>query len=174
MKPKIILALLLSWTMAAVAQAEGRSTLFVNLKDGTKAQFVLPVQKPVVTCYDGTMYVDYQDRQTAYPYSVADAEVRFSRDEVESLTVGTALTTGLCAAPTAEPRVSFDLTRPAEVHVSGLTKGDRLQVFALDGKQQQVPVAMQGSEAVADLSGLSRGLYVVSVNQRFTFKLMKP
>ncbi len=31
-----------------------------------------------------------------------------------------------------------------------------------------------GSEATVDLSGLPRGCYIVSVNKRFSFKLLKP
>lgn len=60
------------------------------------------------------------------------------------------------------------------VHVSGLAEQDRLQVTALDGKRMQVPVQRNGSEAIVDLTHLSHGVYMVSVNQRFTFKLMKP
>ena len=49
MKARTILLGLLSWMMTASAMAEERGTLFVNLADGSKVTFILPIQKPEIT-----------------------------------------------------------------------------------------------------------------------------
>lgn len=55
-----------------------------------------------------------------------------------------------------------------------MQQGDRLQVFGIDGKRIQAGVSAAGDEVTVDLSQQPRGVYMVSVNKSFTFKLMKP
>lgn len=168
-KAKTFLALLLSWTMAASAWAEDQCSLFVLMKDGTNVRFVLPVQKPVVRCTHGMMQIDYLSTNQGETY------MAFERDQVENLTVGTEepLPNGIVSTDGVQ-RIQFDLTSQDVVRVCGLQKGDLVQVFGLDGKAVSVPVSRHDGEAVVDLSQQRRGVYMVSVNQRFTFKLMKP
>ena len=163
MKPKIFLAMLLSWTMAAGVMAEDISTVCVNLKDGSKVMFVLPYQAPVITYAKGMMNIN-------------DGALTFKRDEVESLTVEekNSETVGIRRAQTTRTDIRFDLTHSDVVHVSGLKDADRLQIYGLDGKSVNATVTRQDGEATVDLSQQPRGVYMVSVNQRFTFKMMKP
>ena len=173
MKTKTLLTLLLSWTMAAGVMAEEQSALFVHLKDGSKVQFVLPVQEPVVTCQNGTMSVDYLEEESENSHQTVT--VQFQRDEVESLTVETVETVAINALPSdGTQRIRFDLTRAGVVRISGLEKTDRLQVYSLDGKSIDAAVTQHDGGATVDLSQQRRGVYMVSVNQRFTFKLTKP
>ena len=164
-KAKTFLALLLSWTMTAGAWADDQGSLFVMKKDGTCVRFVLPVQKPVVTFGNGVMEVSLSDHTF----------IHFERDEVDYLTVGTEepQPNGI-ALVEGDERIQFDLTRNDVVRVSGLQKDDLVQVFALDGKSIGAPISRHDGEAVVDLSQQRRGVYMISVNQRFTFKLMKP
>jgi hypothetical protein len=60
------------------------------------------------------------------------------------------------------------------VNVSGLQKTDRIQVYSLDGKSVNAVVSRHEGEATVDLIQQKRGVYMVSVNNSFTFKLMKP
>ena len=168
MKTKPFLTLLLLWTMMVGAMAEEHSTLFVHLKDGTMVQFVLPVQKPLVTFTRGMMKVAFQENGN-------EDYVSFERDQVENLTVGTTDVTALKDVKNDEDqRISFDLTSAGVVRVSGLQPLDRLLVFSLDGKNISAAVSRNDSEATVDLTQKPRGIYIVSVNHRFTFKLMKP
>ena len=168
MKTKTILTLLLLWTMIVGAWAEEHGTLFVHLKDGTMVQFVLPVQKPVVSFTGGMMKVVFQENGS-------ENYVSFERDQVENLTVGTNDVTAIEDVKSdADLRVSFDLTSAGVVRVSGLQPSDRLQVFGLDGKNVSAVVSRNDGEATVDLTQQPRGIYIVSVNQRFTFKMMKP
>lgn len=163
MKAKTILSLLLLWMTATCAMAEDLSSLYVFLKDGNKVQFILPVQKPIVTFEKGTMYVSY-----------GDYVMSFERDEVNYLKVDKADLTTIEEVQADEPRVRFNLTRKGVVNVSGLQQTDRIQVYSLDGKSVDAAISRHEGEATVDLSQQKRGVYMVSVNKSFTFKLMKP
>lgn len=171
MKLKTILSVLLLWMTATSAMAEETwSSLYVFLKDGSKVQFILPIQKPSAYCMEGVMYVyNYGDYYGNGSYSVA-----FERDEVDYLKVDKADLTGVEEIQSDEPRIRFDLTRKGVVSISGLQSADRIQVFGLDGKSINAAINRHDSEATVDLTQQRRGVYVVSVNQSFSFKLMKP
>lgn len=168
MKTKPFLTLLLLWTMIVGAMAEEHSTLFVHLKDGSIVQFTLPVQKPVVSFTRGMMKVAFQENGS-------EDYVSFERDQVENLTVGTTDVNAIEDVKSDEcQRISFNLTSAGVVRVGGLQSSDRLLVFSLDGKNVSAAVSRNDSEATVDLTQKPRGIYIVSVNQRFSFKLMKP
>ena len=168
MKTKPFLTLLLLWTMIVGALAEEHGILFVHLKDGTIVQFTLPVQKPVVSFTRGMMKVAFQENGD-------EDYVSFEHDQVENLTVGTTDVNAIEDVKSDEAqRVSFNLTSAGVVRVSGLQPSDCLQVFSLDGKSVSAVVSRNDGEATVDLTQQPRGIYIVSVNQRFTFKLMKP
>ena len=142
--------------------------LYVHLKDGSKVQFMLSVQKPVVSCGRGIMKIFYQEDD-------GEKYMAFERDQVEDLTFGTADATAIDEAKADNAqRVTFDLTRNGIVRASGLLPSDHLQVFSIDGKRVSAVVNRHHGEATVDLSHKPRGLYLISVNKRFTFKLMKP
>ena len=168
MKTKPFLTLLLLWTMIVGAMAEERSTLFVHLKDGSIVQFTLPVQKPVVSFTRGMMKVAFQENGD-------EDYVSFERDQVENLTIGTTDATAIEDVKSDEgQRISFNLTSAGVVRVGGLQPSDRLQVFSIDGKSVSAVVSRNDGEATIDLTQQPRSIYIVSVNQRFSFKLMKP
>ena len=168
MKTKPFLTLLLLWTMIVGALAEEHGTLFVHLKDGTIVQFTLPVQKPVISFTRGMMKVAFQENGE-------EDYVSFERDQVENLTVGTTDVTAIEDVKSDKcQRISFNLTSAGVARVSGLQPSDRLQVFCLDGKSVSVVMSRNDGEAIVDLTQQPRGIYIVSVNQRFSFKLMKP
>lgn len=142
--------------------------LYVHLKDGSKVQFMLSVQKPVVSCGRGIMKIFYQEDD-------GEKYMAFERDQVEDLTFGTADATAIDEAKADNAlRVTFDLTRDGIVRASGLLPSDHLQVFSIDGKSVNAIVNRNDRGATIDLTQKPRGLYLISVNKRFTFKLMKP
>ena len=168
MKTKPFLTLLLLWTMIVGALAEEHGTLFVHLKDGTIVQFTLPVQKPVISFTRGMMKVAFQENGE-------EDYVSFERDQVENLTVGTTDVTAIEDVKSDKcQRISFNLTSAGVARVSGLQPSDRLQVFGFDGKSVSAVMSRNDGEAIVDLTQQPRGIYIVSVNQRFSFKLMKP
>jgi hypothetical protein len=171
MKVKHYLLMLLSWMMAAGAMAGESTSLFVFLKDGTKVQFVLSKQEPTVSYWRGVMTVDFVKSKSEVPNYEA---LYFDRDQVNYLKVDESDPNTIEEMKSEEPRIRFNLTRKGVVSVSGLNQDDHLQVYGLDGKNIDAIVSRHGGEATVDLSQQRRGVYVVSVNKYFTFKLMKP
>jgi hypothetical protein len=142
--------------------------LYVHLKDGSKVQFMLPVQKPVVSCGRGLMKIFYQEDD-------GEKYMTFKRDLVEDLTFGTADANAIDEQKADNAlRVTFDLTRDGIVRASGLLPSDHLQVFSIDGKSVNAIVNRNDRGATIDLTQKPRGIYVVSINKCLTFKLMKP
>jgi hypothetical protein len=171
----LMVAVLMMTAISMKAQTAGeRSILTVNLKDGSKVQFELPVQQPVVKFGKSQMTVTYTQPSNNPDAGDEEKSLDFGRDQVESLVVGVEEVVNVSDVKGAEPNIRFDLTSQSRVHISGLSDGDRLAVVSLDGKQMKLPVSRNGSEATLDLSGLPRGCYIVSVNKRFSFKLLKP
>ena len=136
---KKILLMVAGLIMAAISMkaqtTSEQGVLTVNLKDGSKVQFALPVEQPVVTFGKSQMTVTYTESSND-PY-LGDEEKRldFERDQVESLVVGVEEVVALSEVKAEEPSIRFDLTRQGVVHVSGLSDNDRLTMASLDGKQ---------------------------------------
>ena len=169
----VAVAIMAAISMRAQTTCE-QGVLTVSLKDGSKVQFALPVEQPVVTFGKSQMTVTYTELSNDPSVEAAEKRLDFERDQVESLVVGVEEVVALSEVKGEEPGIRFDLTRQGVVHVSGLSDSDRLMVVALDGKQVKPAVSRNGSEAMVDLSGLPRGCYILSVNKRFSFKLLKP
>ena len=172
------LLLLLCAMMASNLYAEDvEYIMYVNLKDGTNVSFVLSEKKPEVGCYDGKMTIFYGSHYTVVDstetswYSIRD-NIVFERSQVKDLTFGIA--TGIEEVKSDNHHIAFDLSQSNFVRIRGLKSKDRVEVYSLDGKKVLVPTTIQDSEAVVDLSGRPRGVYMVSVNGSFTFKIMKP
>ena len=170
MKVKTVLLILLLGVLSTSTTAQKLCALNVNLTDGSMVQFVLPVQQPTVTYGGGEMTIFYRTPSGA----ANDQVLTFKRDQVADMTIVKINPTAVSKVRTTDQRVSFNLTQAGVVRVAGLNDGDQLQVFAIDGKQMQPAIFRQNSEATVDLNDMPRGLYVVSVNQYFTFKMMKP
>ncbi len=174
MKTKAILTILLSWMMATGALADDdRGVLCVHLKDGNTVQFVLPEKKPSLG-FGQSHGKDWLTVSYLYEDGINYASVDFDRDEVDFLNIVPESKLSVESAKTDEPRIQFDLTRAGVVRVSGLKDADRVQVYRIDGKSVQADVNRHGSEAIVSLDNERRGIYLVSVNNSFTFKMMKP
>ncbi|UKK53226.1 hypothetical protein [Prevotella sp. E2-28] len=174
MKIKTFLLFLLSLLMSVGAMAEKQAILTVNLVDGRKAQFLLPVERPEVKCEESMMTITYLITSSSDSEENRWNTLTFERDKVKDLVIGETEVDKICEVKVEESRIRFDLTQRGMVRVSGLNDNDRLIVVSIDGKQVQPTISRSADEAVVDLTGQPRGSYIVSVNGSFSFKLMKP
>lgn len=170
MRKTCLLGLLLSWLSAMGVWAEDYGVLYINLKNGEKVQCVMDKEEPLVEFKDGWLNL----YAWSYDEQLMQWKVGFTRDEVESLTTGTIFIDAIHPLKTTEDRIGFNLLRKGVVGISGLKEKDRVMVWRIDGRQVQVNVSMHDGNAEIDLNNEPRGVYMVSVNKRFTFKLMKP
>lgn len=166
---KLLLLLFVCVTALNVSarSTEETTTLVLSLTDGTEYRFEIPATDPSMKFAKGVVNV------YCYVAGEEPTTLTIERDQLKNIYFeekGTAIQT-----PTISGNaVTFRLLQPGTIAVNGLSAGDEVQVVGIDGRSVMNARAAEGGQAVVDLSGRTRGIYVISVNKRFTFKYMKP
>jgi hypothetical protein len=166
---KLLLLLFVCVTALNVSSrlTEETTTLVVSLTDGTEYRFDIPAKDPTMKFAKGVVNV------YCYVAGEEPTTLTIERDQLKNIYFeekGTAIQT-----PTISGNaVTFRLLQPGTIAVNGLSAGDEVQVVGIDGRSVMNARAAEGGQAVVDLSSRTRGIYVISVNKRFTFKYMKP
>ncbi len=166
---KLLLLLFLCVTALNVSArlTEETTTLVLSLTDGTEYRFDIPAKDPTMKFAKGVVNV------YCYVAGEEPTTLTIERDQLKNIYFeekGTAIQT-----PTISGNaVTFRLLQPGTIAVNGLNAGDEVQVVGIDGRSVMNARAAEGGQAVVDLSSRTRGIYVISVNKRFTFKYMKP
>ena len=166
---KLLLLLFLCVTALNVSarSTEETTTLVLSLTDGTEYRFEIPATDPSIKFAKGVVNV------YCYVAGEEPTTLTIERDQLKNIYFeekGTAIQT-----PTISGNaVTFRLLQPGTIAVNGLSAGDEVQVVGIDGRSVMNARAAEGGQAVVDLSSRTRGIYVISVNKRFTFKYMKP
>jgi len=144
--------------------------LNLTLTDGTAYHFLLADQHPVVTSRNGQLFVTYHYAEDG---SLAP-RLCFERDAVQRLTFGAQDPVGVVNPADNTSAVRFDLVSPNRIRVCGLSEGDRVEAASVDGRSAVPARRASSGELTLDLSRQPRGVYVISVNHRRTFKFVKP
>lgn len=166
---KLLLLLFLCVTALNVSarSTEETTTLVLSLTDGTEYRFEIPATDPSIKFAKGVVNV------YCYVAGEEPTTLTIERDQLKNIYFEekeTAIQT-----PTISGNaVTFRLLQPGTIAVNGLSAGDEVQVVGIDGRSVMNARAAEGGQAVVDLSSRTRGIYVISVNKRFTFKYMKP
>lgn len=175
--------LLLLWGLIATslyAEDEGY-IMYVNLADGTNLHFVLSEQKPYVVSRDGKMTVYYGNYYPVdstfvddygYSYGYLKEHIVFECNQVRDIRFD--ISTGVENIDIKDDGLIFDVSHAGIVRINGLKAKDFVEIYSLDGKKMSAPISKQNMEAIIDLSAKPRGIYIISINKRFTFKMMKP
>jgi hypothetical protein len=166
---KLLLLLFVCVTALNVSarSTEETTTLVLSLTDGTEYRFEIPATDPSIKFAKGVVNV------YCYVAGEEPTTLTIERDQLKNIYFeekGTAIQT-----PTISGNaVTFRLLQPGTIAVNGLNAGDEVQVVGIDGRSVMNARAAEGGQAVVDLSSRTHGIYVISVNKRFTFKYMKP
>lgn len=166
---KLLLLLFVCVTALNVSarSTEETTTLVLSLTDGTEYRFDIPAKDPTMKFAKGVVNV------YCYVAGEEPTTLTIERDQLKNIYFeekGTAIHTPAVAGNA----VTFRLLQPGTIAVNGLSAGDEVQVVGIDGRSVMNARAAEGGQAVVDLSSRTRGIYVISVNKRFTFKYMKP
>ncbi len=154
----------------SVPNSAGQSAGNVSQEGQTSAPRIYYIElddQPSITCFHQTMKVVWLD----------DEEGR-QELQVERPATMRLLTAEEVAVPSlredAQRRVTFNVKEPGVVRVSGMKPGTKVHAFSADGKSVATCVAGASGDAVVNLKSQMRGIYVISVDQSETFKIMKP
>lgn len=168
---RLIFLLGLCCCLAAVAQEQTMmAALCLRTTDGAAYDFLIADQRPQVVCQHEQMVVTYTTTEGA------SGSLSFSRDAVAQLTIAQRDMTPVKGVKGGDDgRVTFNLTAPGRVCVSGLADGEAVHAYTADGKMAVAPVYSHDGKAVVDLTGQQRGIYLLRAgNRSHTFKILKP
>lgn len=167
MKKKLLCLLAIcSMSMAAWAQ-EMTYVLVISQKDGTTTTFTLD-QNPVIKFVGDDIQI-YTDE------SYKGGEVTYFSCHLDELNISHYAENDVTAIEDAKADkagVKVTYTDGQNVVVSGLAETDRLSLYALDGRKVE-DFASEGGQANISLAKLSAGVYVVNINSKQSFKIMK-
>lgn len=137
---------ILTWLMLAVSAAGFADTglsLFVTFTDNSVVEFAL-ADEPALSVADDKLTVATNQTTLTYPLQ-----------QVVKLTYAT--TTAIEATTVEGLSIGQD-----RIVVDGT--GHRVTVFALDGSKTSVGATTDGGRTIVPLGGLSKGIYIVSID----------
>ena len=166
---KLLLLLFVCVTALNVSarSTEETTTLVLSLTNGTEYRFDIPAQDPVMEFGKGVVNV------YCYVAGEEPTTLTIERDQLKNIYFEEQ-ETAIQTPTVAGNAVTFRLLQSGTIAVNGLSAGDEVQVVSIDGRSVMNARAAESGQAVVDLSSRTRGIYVISVNKRFTFKYMKP
>lgn len=149
-------------------QAQEQMALRLYATDGQQYDFLLADQSPRIQCAGGVMTISFKEEGA----TETDAVLAFRREDVNNLCFVSKEVDAV--TDVQQHRIQFSMIHANELFISGLTAADQVRVFTGDGRQVPVVVSRQGDSATVVFEGQRHGLYIVSVNNQYSFKLMKP
>lgn len=151
--------MLVSTLLPAGTLAAG-STLVVELKEGKQAYFILS-EKPVLTTFGSQMRIESESVEISYERSdvlrmyFADGSVGVDDIEIN------------------ESNVVFTQTETYRLAISNLSEKDRIIVSNLAGRLYNDCVSRNDTDAIIDLEGCPKGVYIIKVGNKQTIKMTK-
>lgn len=154
--------------LAQEHSSEEITTLVVNTMDGNAYRISIPYQNPSLNFWNGHLKVSY------IPLNGEMGEIQFRRTEVKNVSFEKYSWSDVRPIPSHQSSVHFKLVRSGLIDVCGLKSGNRVQVASVSGHSVMDFKAESDGDVRVDLANQPRGMYIVSVDKRFTFKIMKP
>ena len=159
---KLLMCLTCLSLVAATLQADGVTALKVLLNDGTETLFVLP-DRPVATPRGDSLFIASASMSVGYLRSDI-SECCFEKTD--------AVDTRLPAAETNVLRYTYVDNR--HVTVKGLEAGSKVAVYDAKGVFLGIrATAENNSELVIDLGELPAGMYMITITNQPTIKIIR-
>ena len=147
-------------TLLPTGTLAANSTLVVELKDGKQAYFILS-EKPVLTTSGSQMRIESESVEISYERS--DVLRMYFADE----------SVGVDDIETDEDNVVFTQTGTNRLAISNLSEKDRIIVSNLAGRLYNDCVSRNGTDAIVDLDGCPKGVYIIKIGNKQTIKMTK-
>lgn len=154
--------LLLALTLTANA-AEKQWCLVVESAGGETIAIGADLKPVIATTADG-YELKYGDEVTAFAWS------ELKKVTVEE-TVADANATPVEKVTVEPVKPNFNVT-PGEIQISGAEPGSMVQIYSLNGRQQQSARVGENGSVSLSTQGLPAGIYIIKTNKS-TFKLIK-
>lgn len=135
----------------------GKSILRVELKDGTKNEYILE-ERPQIK-FAGEKAVFYCN----------DVVTEYFKDNIERFAF-ICDETGISELNAGDTRISYIGDK---VLLEGVSESNNISVYSLDGKKQQITISKVGQIIEMSLLNLSKGSYIISLSNKQSFKVLK-
>ena len=152
----VLLATLMLFSASLFANI-GKSILRVELKDGTKNEYILE-ERPQIK-FAGEKAVFYCN----------DVVTEYFKDNIERLAF-ICDETGISELNAGDTRISYIGDK---VLLEGVSESNNISVYSLDGKKQQIAISKVGQIIEMSLLNLSKGSYIISLSNKQSFKVLK-
>lgn len=159
-KPIVLLLAFLAFSLSVIAGNPGVTLLLCN---GQKVSFAF-YEKPVVNIHDAELTISVSGVERV-SYAYADVQRVVVEDDVVSVVKN-------AVANDESQHVVFNLSANS-LSVLGLTAGEQIALYAVDGKLMLSGNAGVDGTVVFGLSALQQGSYVVHTQSGISYKLFK-
>ena len=160
LKRKVTIVLMLVSTLLPAGTLAAGSTLVVELKEGKQAYFILS-EKPVLTIFGSQMRIESES-----------VEISYERSDVLRMYFADG-SVGVDDIETNESNVVFTQTETYRLAISNLSEKDRIIVSNLAGRLYNDCVSRNDTDAIVDLEGCPKGVYIIKVGNKQTIKMTK-
>lgn len=160
LKRKVTILLMLVSTLLPAGTLAAGSTLVVELKEGKQAYFILS-EKPVLTTFGSQMRIESES-----------VEISYERSDVLRMYFADG-SVGVDDIETNESNVVFTQTETYRLAISNLSEKDRIIVSNLAGMLYNDCVSRNDTDAIVDLEGCPKGVYIIKVGNKQTIKMTK-
>lgn len=158
---KTLLPLLLMWSTSLALHAQNEfSTLVVETTEGAKLEISLQ-QKPEVKMTEENLTIICGEEVTGYTYG----EIRKFYFITPNNGVG-------IAVPTDERVIRIEY-RDYTATIHGVDNPANIQLYALGGKRIAAATSSDGTAVTVSLSSLAPGIYILDIDGKQSFKLLK-
>lgn len=158
---KTLLPLLLMWSTSLALHAQDEfSTLVVETTEGTKLEISLQ-QKPEVKMTEENLTIICGEEVTGYTYG-----------EIRKFYFITPQGDVDVAAPVAEETIRIEY-RDYTATIRGVDNPANIQLYALGGKRIAAATSSDGHVVTVSLSSLAPGIYILDIDGKQSFKLLK-
>ena len=152
----VLLATLMLFSASLFANI-GKNILRVELKDGTKNEYILE-ERPQIK-FAGEKAVFYCN----------DVVTEYFKDNIERFAF-ICDETGISELNAGDTRISYIGDK---VLLEGVSESNNISVYSLDGKKQQIAISKVGQIIEMSLLNLSKGSYIISLSNKQSFKVLK-
>lgn len=166
MKRLIYFLLLCSMSMTIWAQ-DMTNVLIVELRDGNAAKFSL-LNKPKISIEDMQIVVQFMNADGEYN----DKSFTCSIEQFRKYYFIEEVATGIEDVKENDSKIGITYNDNQSVTISGLNGTDKLHLYSIDGRKI-ADIRPNDTQANISITELPAGIYVVNINSKQSFKIVK-
>lgn len=177
---RVLLSMLLLLA-AASSWAFVETVLVVELKDGTILNYSM-FQSPYLILNGDKLEIHaievvYPDPENPTPESGMltpnDVNLIYQVDQVKNFHFEEYILDAIQETVAEQPSIWIKQKDNQTVTLSGTVASDHIHLYSIDGRMVQTYVASDNGETSISISDLEKGIYIIQVNKKVSFKILK-